>query len=388
MIGEFLIASDVCDASRFVNKQCRFYNCYGHTECSGTTLQHLISSQREERGILPIGRPIVNVRIYLVDEYLQLTIPGVQTGEVIIGGNVSFHYKQSFLSPFIQKERYRSIVYIFIDCGLFSGYCNTEDTANITLCNFNGEICYRTGDLAWFNTTNGQLEFRGCRDDQLKLKCHSNDFEDVKSALKEMVTDCFIVKAKLIDIDYLAAYVQTTYTVQQLREHCCARLPPYLVPSVFMIVDNLHVDQSEQINLPLPDWTTLSVVSNMKKQPRSDMEERVRQIWYQSLPHIYSIPSIWTSFFVLGDDPGSFIRLLHLYSNNFTHTLPITTFLEQPTIAQHTRLLIEHSSIELSSVRRLQSIDTIEGMCEKQLRSRHYSLKKETEKDLLKRHRK
>ena len=357
------MASDVCDASRFVNKQCRFYNCYGHTECSGTALQHLTSNQKEESGILPIGRPIANVHIYLVDEYLQPTIPGVQTGEIIIGGNVSFHYKQSFFFIFIHKERCRSILNLFIGCGLFSGYCNTDEAANMVLCNHNGEICYRTGDLACFNTTTGQLEFRGCRDDQLKLKCHSNDFEDVKLVMKELASDCLIVKTKLIDIDYLVAYVQTTYSVQQLRELCFARLPPYLVPSVFMIVDNLPLDQSEQTNLPPPDWSILSLVSNVKKQPRTDMEERIRQLWYQSLPHIYSIPSIGTSFFELGDDPGSFIRLLHSYSKNFTHTLLITTFLDQPTIAQHTRLLIEHSSIEPLSSRRLQSNDIIEGKC-------------------------
>ena len=375
------MAGDVYDASFFVSEKCRFYSCYGHAECSGTTLRYMTSSQREESGTLPIGRPITNAHVYLVDQYLQPIIPGVQTGEVIIGGNVSFHSRQSFLSAFTHTERCRSILHIFIGCTLFSGYYNTEEAANMVLCNYNGEICYRTGDLAWFNTTNGQLEFRGCRDHQLKLRCHSNNFEDVKLVLKEVVSDCFIVKTNLIDINYLVVYVQTTYSVQQLREHCLARLLPYLVPSLFMIVDKLPSDQFEQINLPLPDWSTLSTISNVKKQPSSDMEERVRQTWYQALPRIHSIPSIWTSFFELGDDPGSFIRLLHLYSNNFTHTLPITTFLDQPTIAQHTRLLIEHSSVEPLSSRRLQSNDVIEGMCHQQLRSSHYSIQKKAKKN-------
>ena len=72
----------------FVNKDCRFYNCYDRTECSGTAIRYMITGNNDEVGVLPIGRPIPNVHIYLVDEYLQLTIPGVQTGEIVIGGKI------------------------------------------------------------------------------------------------------------------------------------------------------------------------------------------------------------------------------------------------------------------------------------------------------------
>ena len=222
-------------------------------------------------------------------------------------------------------------------------------------------MCYRTGDLAWFNISNGQFEFRGCRDDQLKLRYHSIDFEDVRSVLKEMVTNCVVVKSKLIDIDYLVAYVQTTYSVRQVRQHCLTHLPSYLVPSVFMIVDDLPIDQYGATDLPLSDLTSFLKVSNMEKRPATNVEERVRQIWYEALPHIDSIPSMYTSFFALGDDPGSFIRLFHLYSINFTHILPITAFLKQPTIAEHVRLLLEKSSVKVSFFERSHSTIVTEG---------------------------
>ena len=215
-------------------------------------------------------------------------------------------------------------------------------------------MCYRTGDLAWLNIASGQLEFRGCRDDQLKLRCHSIGFENVRSVLQEMVTNCIVIKSKHIDIDYLVAYVQTTHNVRELREHCLARLPSYLVPSVFMFVDDLPVDQSEQINLPLPDLTTLVMASNVEKRPRTEIEERVCQIWQQALPHIQSIPSIWTSFFSLGDNPVSFLRLLHLYRMNFAHHPPILTLLTQPTVVEHARLLFQNTHVK-------NSFNTTEG---------------------------
>jgi non-ribosomal peptide synthetase component F len=72
----------------FVSKHCRFYNCYECTECTGAAIQHMITRNNDDFGILPIGRPMTNVHIYILDQYLQPTIPGVQTGEIVIGGNI------------------------------------------------------------------------------------------------------------------------------------------------------------------------------------------------------------------------------------------------------------------------------------------------------------
>ncbi len=87
------MANYVHNSLNFVDEHCRFYNCYGRTECSGTAIQYMTSGDSIEAGVLPIGRPIPNVHIYLVDEYLQSTIPGVQTGEIVIGGNIRTIYE-------------------------------------------------------------------------------------------------------------------------------------------------------------------------------------------------------------------------------------------------------------------------------------------------------
>ena len=83
----------------------------------------------------------------------------------------------------------------------------------------------------------------------------------------DMATNCTIVTAKYKSIDYLVAYVQTTHTIQDLRQHCLAHFAFDMVPSIFMILDTLPVDQNGHINrknLSPPDFTYLSVLSQYR----------------------------------------------------------------------------------------------------------------------------
>ncbi|CAF1354197.1 unnamed protein product [Adineta steineri] len=316
------------------NEYLKTLRCISFAKCTGAVTQYMITTNKDDVEFLPIGRPMPNTHIYLLDDYLQPIIPGVQTGQIVIGG-----------------------------VGLFAGYYGREDLTHAVLCEFTGEVCYKTGDLGWLNTANGQLEFRGHRDHHAKLRSQPIELEKVEAILMEMATCCAVIKAKYEEADYLVAYVQTTHTIQDLKQHCVARLPFYMIPSIFMICDILPVDQNGSINqkdLPPPDFTRLSILSNENIVPRTEMEQRVYKIWHQALANVDSIPSILTSFFSLGDDPESFIKLFCLYSTNFKHTVPITTFLQQPTIAEHARLLIENATLE-TTCDRSHSIDITES---------------------------
>lgn len=260
-------------------------------------------------------------------------------------------------------------IYIFVGCGLFASYYNSKDLTNAVFCTYNDEMCYRTGDLAWLNTTNGQLEYRGCRADQLELRSHSIDFDDVRSILKEIATDCVVAKSKHFNFDYVVAHVETKYSVKELRQHCLSRLPSYLIPSVFIIVNDLPANQSGRKNIPLSDLSSLLVVSNTEKRPRTEMEERLRDIWYQALPHINFITSTWKSIFSLSDDPGSFAGLLNLYLIYFKQSVQLMKFLKHPTIFEHARLLYEDSSIATSLRNQSQSDAISEGKYHLQLYS-------------------
>ena len=82
------MANNVYSILGFVNEHCRLYNFYGPAECTGAAIQYMITNNNDAVEFLPIGRPLPNVHVYLLDEYLQPIIPGVQTGDIFIGGNI------------------------------------------------------------------------------------------------------------------------------------------------------------------------------------------------------------------------------------------------------------------------------------------------------------
>lgn len=151
---------------------------------------------------------------------------------------------------------------------MFAGYYGHEHLIRRVVCEFNCETCYKTGDLAWFNTRNKQLEFRSYRNHLVKLKSQSMELREVESVFMDMVTSCIVIITKHKNIDYLVVYVQTTRTIQDLKQHCLARLPFYIIPSIFIIVDTFTIEQNGKINqrnLPSPDFTSLSFFSNEDK---------------------------------------------------------------------------------------------------------------------------
>ncbi|CAF3340149.1 unnamed protein product [Rotaria sp. Silwood2] len=332
--GEPLMASTVRKILSFVNEHCRFYNCYGYTECTGTAVQYIDEGNSNDADFLPIGRPLSRAHIYLLDEYRQPVIPGVQTGEIFIGGS-----------------------------GLFYGYYGCNELTPRVLCNLNDAFFYKTGDLGWLNTRIKQLEFKEHQYDQVKLRNQFMEIQEIQRVLMKIVADCVVIKEKHKNTDYFIAYVQTTHTIEYLRHHCLTFLPLYMTPYIFIIVDTLPVDQNGKINqqnLPISDFFYLPTFPSEVKLPRTEMEQRVHKIWHQVLSYVGSNLSISTSFFSLRDDPKSFISLFNLYSINFNHNLRITTFIEQPTIAEHARLLMENTTLE-ARCDRSHSIDIKEG---------------------------
>jgi non-ribosomal peptide synthetase component F len=82
------MAKNVNSILDFINENCRLYNYYGSIECTGAAIQNMITDNNNNIEFLPLGRPLSNVHVYLLDDYLQPIIPGVQTGEIVIGGNI------------------------------------------------------------------------------------------------------------------------------------------------------------------------------------------------------------------------------------------------------------------------------------------------------------
>ncbi len=211
--------------------------------------------------------------------------------------------------------------------------------------------------MGCLNSRKRQIEFRGRHIHQIEQTIKEEDLKQIESVLIKIVTNCIVSKVKYLNMNYLIAYVETKLNIHDLKQHCLAHLPFYLIPSLFIILDKIN-----QQNLLPVDLTSLSILSNTNEQPRTEIEQRVYKIWCEILSNIDSILSISTSFFSIGDDPKLFIKLFKKYSTNFKHNLCITALLQQPTIAHHARLLFKHSDINVPfSDQYSQSIKTSEG---------------------------
>jgi non-ribosomal peptide synthetase component F len=89
-LGETLFTRTVTDIMPYLSENCRFYNCYGPAECTEGATLHLVTNDDLLYRSVPLGRPMSNVHIHLLDEYLQPVIPGIHIGEIVIGGMISY----------------------------------------------------------------------------------------------------------------------------------------------------------------------------------------------------------------------------------------------------------------------------------------------------------
>jgi hypothetical protein len=149
--------------------------------------------------------------------------------------------------------------------------------------------------------------------------------------LNTSITACVVIKW---GDDHLIAYVQSSnIDEKQLREYCQLHLPPHMIPSIFIVLQQLPLNANGKVDrkpLPSPNLSSLTLSSpNEPNTPNNQLEERVHDVWCQILRCI-------------GKHSLLFIELYHRYQSIFAfdnHILSITLFLQQSTIVQHSQLL-------------------------------------------------
>jgi amino acid adenylation domain-containing protein len=265
----------------------KMVNAYGPTEASDDITHFIMESMPSTRTI-PIGRPIQNIRIYIVDDAMQLCPVGVK-GELCVSG-----------------------------IGVGRGYMNDpEKTASVfTVDPFSDEAgtrLYRTGDIGRF-LSDGNIEFYGRTDDQIKIQGNRVELGEIEHALMKFngITSAAVVvledhsKAK-----YLIAYVTIDNNMQEAKlilQKLRDQLPEYMIPSRLMVLDKLpHTDNGkiDRKALSLKN----STISEEKEMllPRNELEQKLLDIWIELLNKT-SI-SINENFFELGGDSLKAIRL-------------------------------------------------------------------------------
>lgn len=266
----------------------KIINIYGPTEATiNTTLYEC--KLKETNSTIPIGKPLMNYKVLILNEHQNLVPIGVP-GEIYISG-----------------------------VGLARGYVNNPElTAEKFIINpfMPCERMYRTGDLArWL--TDGNIEFLGRVDQQVKIHGIRIELGEVEAALGQhpAVRETVVVAREDIpNSKRLVAYVvpnqEQTPTTGELRLFLKQKLPDHMVPSAFIMLDALPLTPNSKVDrrlLPVPD-TTRPKLKDIFIAPNTPIEETLANIWEQVLG--ISQVGVHDNFFDLGGDSLVLLQLV------------------------------------------------------------------------------
>ncbi len=286
-------------------------NGYGPTESTVFTTCHPMRSAAEVESPLPIGRPIGNTRVAVVDQDLRLCPPGVD-GELWIGGD-----------------------------GLARGYLHRPD---LTAERFvpdpfwrEGERLYRTGDLVRWRP-DGALDFLGRVDQQVKLRGFRVELGEIEAALAshpEVGEAAVVVQGEGGDKRLAAFWVGRTGAEPDLRAFLAERMPPHMVPGSFTRLDALPLNTNGKVDrraLAALSPAVSREVSALSAVPRTPTEEVLAAIWAEVLG--LGQVGIDEDFFALGGHSLVATRLVSRISTDLGVDLSLRAVLEDSTVAR------------------------------------------------------
>jgi amino acid adenylation domain-containing protein len=291
-------------------------NEYGPTETVvGCSIYH-IPDDRLSTGPVPIGLPIANIEFYVLDAQMQLQPVGVP-GELYIGGD-----------------------------GVAWGYLNRPE---LTAAAFvphpfsqePGARLYKTGDLVrYLPDRAANIEFLGRIDQQVKIKGYRVELGEVEAALAEHETvEQVVVLARedMAGAKQLAAYVVpahgTTLQLNELRSFLQQKLPDYMLPAAFVLLDRLPLTATGKVDtraLPTPERVH-SAVNKEFVDPQTAVEKQVAEIWSEVL-HLNKI-GLHDNFFELRGDSLLATQVVARIRKTFHVELTLRHFFGIPTVA-------------------------------------------------------
>ena len=313
---------------------CTLHNHYGPSESHVISTFTLTNSVDTWPLLPPIGRPISNTQIYILDKYLQPVPIGVP-GELYIGG-VSL--ARCYLNrPQLTQDKF--ILNPFDETG-------------------EGKL-YKTGDLARY-LSDGNIEYLGRIDNQVKIRGFRIELGEIETVLNQhgdVQVSTVIVREDHPGQKQLVAYIvpqkKIIPTSSELRQFMKAKLPDYMIPSAFVILEALPLTPSGKVNrraLPAPDL--LSEIADQFVAPRNPIEEKLALIWSQVL-RLEKV-GIHNNFFELGGHSLIATQVMSRLPEAFGISLPLRSLFESPTIAQLSEVILRElktgSSLTLPAI--------------------------------------
>ena len=347
-------------------RRARLLNAYGPTETTvtATTFEVPHAFNAEARHRMPIGRPLPNRQLYVLAAQGQPVPVGIP-GELYIGGN---GLARGYLNnPQLTAEK-------FIELQIADLRLQIAGTPVLpsAISNLQSAIrLYRTGDLVrWL--PDGNLEFLGRTDHQVKIRGFRVEPGEIEAALgehpgvREVVVQAREARA---GGRQLVAYVvahEATLTPAALTEFLKAKLPDYMVPAVFVLLDAMPLTSGGKVDrraLPAPELASGSSAPSYVA-PRTPVEEEIAQIWAQVL-NVERV-GLSDNFFEIGGHSLLATQIVSRLRERFQVELPLRRLFESPTVEGTALLIAEQQAATTDDAEMTALLAELESMSEEQ----------------------
>ncbi|MBP1080163.1 amino acid adenylation domain-containing protein [Bacillus capparidis] len=312
-------------------------NAYGPAETAMTsTLYHVSGKGTKSAGLrfIPVGKPLANRRIYILDEQMRPQPIGVK-GEIYIGG---IPLARGYLNkPEMTRDK-------FIQDPYYHGY---------------GDRLYKTGDLGK-RLADGNIEVLGRKDDQIKVRGHRIDIGEIEVVLNRFdpIKDTVVIaKHGAAGEMYLAAYYVAAALTEpsNIRNFLRQKLPEYMIPSFFIQLDQFPLSPNGKIDRRA--LATKEIESDIVSEyeiPINDTQLRLVHIWERLLKT--DRIGITHHFFEIGGQSLKAITLVSEIHREFDVELPLVKIFEGPTIKELS-VLIEEMTEKKATYQAIQPVE-------------------------------
>ncbi len=343
----------------------QLYNLYGPTEatvnCTYFTFPKGFSEPKA-----PIGIPILNYEIFILDEKMQ-EVPRGDVGEIYIGGTKPVVGRGYWNRPELTAERF--VTRTASPCFPASQATGSENEKART-----ASPCYKTGDLARWQP-NGNIEFLGRSDFQVKFRGYRIELGEIEAAISNhpAVRETVVVlknphqvnEGKLVA--YIVKNAGKSLTISELREFLSIGLPDYMLPSHFVFLEKLPLTTNGKIDRPaLPDPASeRPELAQAYEVPQGDLEKYIAEKWEELLD--VSPIGRHDKFFELGGNSILAAKFIGGLMTACQASIFITTIFDHPTVAGYAAFFEKNYADLLNRIfnevpEPLPKLDTLENI--------------------------
>jgi amino acid adenylation domain-containing protein len=319
-IGAEKLTTDLVETSiKYINKNCRIYNMYGPTEA--TIISAVQEIKREELQnykrltSVPIGMPVGNGGIYILDKYKQLCPINI-VGELYLSGT-----------------------------GVANGYLNNPELSSekfIVPASPLNEVegyLYKTGDHArWL--PDGSVEFLARIDHQVKIRGLRIELGEIENHLLTHpgIKESVVIDRELNGDIYICAYIvadtRQSVPTAELKRHLAERLPGYMLPSYFVPMENIPLNANGKVDrnaLPEPENNS---TAHRLKAPRKELERKLVEIWAEELNRDTGTVGVDEDFFQVGGHSLKAVRVTSRIHKELEVKMTLQEFFEAGTVEE------------------------------------------------------